>query len=79
MSAEHLLRLFSVAVLQKVLDLQTTQPDTFVDYFYFDFSNAEKQASQKAFQTLLFQLAQHSKRGWQLLEQVVVPPIFGLI
>ncbi|EXJ68500.1 uncharacterized protein A1O5_08293 [Cladophialophora psammophila CBS 110553] len=37
--------------------LQHKEPDTIVSYFYFDFNDIEKQSSNKAIRSLLFQIA----------------------
>lgn len=52
------------------MQLQISQKDAIVGYFYFDFNDTEKQMSHKAIRTLLFQLAQHSSSSYQRLDQV---------
>jgi hypothetical protein len=52
------------------MQLQAHLPNMIVGYFYFDFNDAEKQVSQKAIRTLLFQLTQHTRSGCQHLEQM---------
>ncbi|KIW90080.1 uncharacterized protein Z519_09511 [Cladophialophora bantiana CBS 173.52] len=47
--------ILSAASLHHIL--QHEKPDTIVSYFYFDFNDIEKQSSNKAIRSLLFQIA----------------------
>jgi hypothetical protein len=43
--------------LQSILEEQKSKPDIQIAYFYFDFNDAQKQSSNKALRSLLFQFA----------------------
>jgi hypothetical protein len=69
-----------------MLQHKESYPDTMVSYFYFDFSDAEKQSSRKAIRSLLFQfslqvsdLAQDLERLYQKCNSGQQQPAEGVI
>lgn len=56
--------------MQNLLNDQISRPDIAIAYFYFDFNDVEKQSSNKAIRSLLFQLVQQVPGGLHDVEQL---------
>ncbi|KAL6716780.1 hypothetical protein ACLMJK_004692 [Lecanora helva] len=61
--------ILSAVALQEVLQSKATHAEMVVSYFYFDFNDMEKQSSEKAIRSILFQFALQNGK-FQMLERL---------